>query len=97
MRWRICVKPRCSSASTTSSRSNSRMPLCARMTDSHVRTGAERLRHEVKIATRPPGVSTRVDRVECPHRVGEQVQRGEAADGVEALVAEGQACASPRT
>ena len=67
-----------------------RVPLRRAGIDSNVRSGAERPRTIVKIAIRPPGVSTRGHAVERAHRVVEQVQRGEAADGVEALVAERQ-------
>ena len=62
-----------------------------------VRTGAARLRHEVKIAIRPPGVSTRV--IESSAVIGSANRCSAAKQQTASKLGSrnGSSCASPRT
>src|SRR5439155_7349854 len=60
IRWRTSLKPRSSSAPVISSRSNIRCPERAPSRPSTVRSAGVRSLQLVRIAIRPPGVSTRV-------------------------------------
>ena len=77
------------------SASNMCTPSPASSAASATRSGGARVRRLVS-TIRPPGASTR-HLVERRPRVGEQMQGGEAADGVESHRRNGRRSASPRT
>ena len=85
------------SPSTISSGSKIRMPLRAPTRSLSVRPGADCSRQLVRIAIRPPGVSTRVMWSSAAIGIGEEVSAAKQQTASKLASRKGSASASPRT